>query len=59
MQVSDTGIGLPEDAQEWLFKLFSQGDSSTTRQFGGSGIGLVICQQLVTQNSTAPENILS
>jgi len=46
-EVTDTGIGIPEGAEQWLFKLFSQGDSSRTRQFEGSGIGLVISQHLV------------
>eukprot|EP00959_Pyramimonas_sp_CCMP1952_P348414 7298401-Pyramimonas_sp.AAC.2 len=43
----DTGIGIPQGAEGWLFKLFSQGDSSRTRKFEGSGIGLVISQHLV------------
>jgi len=44
--VSDTGIGIPPDARERLFKPFSQGDASTTRQHGGSGLGLVISREL-------------
>jgi signal transduction histidine kinase/CheY-like chemotaxis protein len=44
--IQDTGIGIPEDKINKLFKAFSQVDSSTTRQYGGTGLGLVICQRL-------------
>ena len=45
-EIKDTGIGIPEDRLNRLFQSFSQIDSSTTRQYGGTGLGLVISKQL-------------
>ena len=45
--VSDTGIGIPKDRQEAIFDSFTQVDGSTTRKYGGTGLGLTISKQLV------------
>lgn len=46
-EVQDTGSGIPKDKFDRLFKTFTQVDPSTTRQFGGTGLGLVICSRLI------------
>lgn len=47
LEVTDTGIGIPDDRRDRLFRLFSQVDASTTRRYGGTGLGLALCRQLV------------
>jgi len=46
-EVHDTGVGVPADLQDSIFEPFSQADSSTTRRFGGTGLGLTITRQFV------------
>lgn len=45
-EVADTGVGIREEVRELIFEKFSQADISTTREFGGSGLGLALCKQL-------------
>lgn len=45
-KVADTGIGIPKDKQNEIWEAFSQADTSSTREFGGTGLGLTICKSI-------------
>jgi signal transduction histidine kinase/CheY-like chemotaxis protein len=47
LSVKDTGVGIPPDRQQAVFESFTQADGSTTRKFGGTGLGLTISRQLI------------
>ena len=47
LEVIDTGIGMSEEARQHIFSPFSQADTDTTRRYGGTGLGLTLCRQLV------------
>ena len=49
--VKDTGIGIPLEKQETIFEAFCQGDGSSTRKFGGTGVGLALCRRLAARMS--------
>jgi CheY-like chemotaxis protein len=59
IEVSDTGIGIPENARETLFDPFTQADSSVTRRFGGTGLGLAISREIARAMTGSIELVAS
>lgn len=57
--VADTGIGIEQKMMERLFQPYKQGDSSTARLYGGSGLGLVICRNVSTPNGSSDDTLLT
>jgi nitrogen-specific signal transduction histidine kinase/CheY-like chemotaxis protein len=51
VEVSDEGIGIPQEQLRQIFESFKQADAYTTRKFGGTGLGLTICKQIVEQQN--------
>lgn len=47
VRITDTGVGIPLEQQAQLFDAYAQADGSTTREFGGTGLGLTICRELI------------
>jgi len=47
--VADTGIGIPKEKQQEIFDDFTQADNSSTRKYGGTGMGLALCRELISQ----------
>jgi signal transduction histidine kinase len=45
--ISDTGIGIPKDKHATIFEPFTRSDGSSTRKYGGAGLGLAVCSRLV------------
>jgi len=58
-QVIDTGIGIEKDKKDLLFEKFTQADTSSTREYGGTGLGLSVCKELVEVLGGEKINIIS